>query len=698
MADIKQYTDQIQNAVYGEEVRSSIINALNKVNDDNESYQDIKNQINQAKDHVDEKIADFGDMVTEAQSAKTALETVITNAKTAQSNLSGVIVTANAMKTSVSNASLEAYTARTELKTIITEANTATSNAETAKTNLDASVTTANTSKSNLETVISNANTAKTNLDTSTSTGQTVKTNLDTAIENATTSKGQLETVITNAETAQSNLLGVIVTANQSITTLETDISTGNALAFSLDTKNSTAVQNINDLTDANFNAREILTGVEDIKAYLGYVDEDIVGLQVDFENKTFTRLAGAVGKSAGADFDSYPMYGGRRRCNVADDGTINAYYGDDNFDIHGSNGQVMVYQPAFYYKVVPLKLDKNTDTGIGYHIRKANYYVSATPHTGFKLHPAFYDVNGNPVDYILFSAFEGAMQRAATGGYVNDGTNTSTDMDLTADLICSVAGVKPISGLYKNLTRANFEKLASNRGVGWHGDTVKSVSANQLLIMIELGTMNAQAAIGQGIVSIAGDTSYNCASLTGYTSALGNDTGQATTTRNEINGVTTDYTESGKVAVTYRGIENPWGNIWKLVNGVNIWGDGTMGGGQPYIADDFNFAESTHSGNYKPVGFTLPIESSYINALGYGSEEYDWLLMPSEIGGTSSLPIGDYVHVVSNLNAYRTAEIGATWVQHAAAGAFAWHHTFAGSTHSYNAGGRLLYVPTATV
>lgn len=45
MANIKPYTDEIANAVYGEEVRSSIINALNKVNDDNNSYQDIKNQI-----------------------------------------------------------------------------------------------------------------------------------------------------------------------------------------------------------------------------------------------------------------------------------------------------------------------------------------------------------------------------------------------------------------------------------------------------------------------------------------------------------------------------------------------------------------------------------------------------------------------------------------------------------------------------
>ena len=54
MADIKRYTDQIAAAVYGEEVRGSIINALNKVNDDNNSYQDIKNEVVAARAKVEE--------------------------------------------------------------------------------------------------------------------------------------------------------------------------------------------------------------------------------------------------------------------------------------------------------------------------------------------------------------------------------------------------------------------------------------------------------------------------------------------------------------------------------------------------------------------------------------------------------------------------------------------------------------------
>lgn len=434
---------------------------------------------------------------------------------------------------------------------------------------------------------------------------------------------------------------------------------------------------------------------VEDIKAYIGYTDEDIAGLCVDCENKTFTRLAGAVGLSQGSDFNKFTMYGGRKRCNVLDDGTITAYYGDEGYTEDGSNGQVMVFQPAFYYKVVPLKLEKNTDSGIGYHLRKANYYVSSKPKTGFKLHPAFYDENGNEIDYILFSADEGSMYDVSAKAYVNDNVDESITYE-DGDLLCSVAGKKPISGLRKGIgTKSNLELMANNRGSGWHLETIEATSANQLLMMIELGMMNSQTGIGRGVVSISDNSSYNCSSLTGSTAELGNGTGSATETINEKGGVQTTETASGKVSVSYRGVENPWGNLWKHIQGINIWGDGTMCGGQPYIANDFTFNESTHSDNYEPVGFTLANASGFINAMGYGGENYDWLLMPSEIGGTNALPVGDYFYAESNLNGYRITRFGGCFNNFSQAGGFNWRGV---DYRSRVTGGRLLYIPTAKV
>lgn len=539
MANIKEYTDAIKNAVYGEQVRGSIINALNKVNDDNNSYAAIKTSIEATKTAVDDTVARFN------QTAEDATEAV-------------------------------------------------------------------------------------------------------------------------QAQQASS-------------------VQAVNAAA---DAKITEAEQVVADVTEE----------LGDIKEYLGYTPDDVVGVQVDFANKKFKRLGGAEGKTKGTDFDVFPMFGGRKRCCVSNDGTILAYYGDNGYSEDGSNGQVMVYQPKFYYRVVPLRLEKNSVSGLGYHIRKANYYVTDKPQTGFKIHPVFIDGNGNEVDYVLFSAFEGSMYDVSVSAYVNDGTNTDTTIS-KGDLLCSVSGVKPISGLKKPLTKTNAETMALNRGSGWHLETIKATMANTLLMMIEFGTLNSQTALGDGVVSITGDTSFNCSSLTGSTAALGNASGAASETINEIGGTETTYNVNGKVSVSYRGVENPWGNIWKHIQGINIWGNGKMAGGQPYIADGLSdFSETTHTGNYKAVGFTLPNASGYINAFGYGKTEYDWLLLPSEIGGTSALPVGDCTYTTPNLNGYRIARFGSDWSYGVNTGASCWHCAHGVGAHHRIIGCRLLYVPIAVI
>lgn len=692
MADIKQYTDQIAQAVYGEEVRSSIINALNKVNDDNNSYQDIKNEIVQAKDDVDEQVANFDAKVASAQSATTALENATATANTAKSQLTSATSTANTAKTNLTNATNTANTAKSNLETATNNANKAKSNAETAKTNLDASITSANTAKSNLETAISNANTAKSNLDTSTKTGQTAKTNLETAINNATTAKSQLETVISNADSIKSDLSSVIVSANTVKSNLDSSVATANGVYQSLQNENASASSNLEELRSENFNSQEILAGVADLRAYLGLTDDDILGLQVDYKNKTFTRIAGAVNLTAGADFDKFKMYGGRKRCNVSDDGTITAYYGDDNYAEDGSNGQVMVYQPKFYYLVCPVVYDP-IDTGIGYHLRKANYYVSEKARAGFRLHPAFYDANGNELDYILIGAYEGSIYDTSASAYL---LLDEQVMTVGEDKFCSIAGVKPASGLTQNLTRPNIETMAQNRGANWHLENSKIASMEQLLCMIEMGTMNFQTAIGQGVVSISDNSSYNCASLTGSTASLGNGTGRATETINEKGGVQTTETADGKTSVSYRGVENDWGNIWKFIIDPNIWGNGAMGGGEPFYCDDFNFAENKKTDNYKGAGFTVTNAGGYISAMGY-STACDWLFMASECLGNSSVPVGDYHWVTQNLNGYRVAPLGGVWINGSSAGGFCWSLNNGVGLRIRYVGGRLVYVPTAT-
>lgn len=697
MANIKPYTDEIANAVYGEEVRSSIINALNKVNDDNNSYQDIKNQIVASKDDVNEAVAEFDAKVASAQDATTALINATSKGNTAKSALDSAITSANTARTNLVSATTSANNAESTLKSATSTAQTATASANDVKKNLDSSITSANSAKSALDTAISNAKTAKSNLDTSTSTGNTAKKNLDTAISNATKTRSDLNAVISSAQSAQSSLSGVIAQASTAQTNLQNATNSATNVFNQLTAENISAKANLDALRSEDFNAQEILSGVTDIRAYLGMIEtEDVLGITMDYKNKTCTRIAGAKNLTAGADFDKFSMYGGRKRCNVSDGGTINAYYGDEGYTEDGSNGQVMVYQPKFYYLVCPLEYDRQ-ETGYGYHLRKANYYISETQRAGFKLHPAFYDKNGNEVDYILMSAYEGCIYDTSASAYLK---NDEQVMDASKDKFSSIAGARPASGVSQNLTRPNIEQLAKNRGEGWHSLGIKTASMEQLLMIVEMGMMNLQTAIGQGVVNLpwttGSDTTSSYAGATGSTASLGNGTGRATKTTTYEGGKATDYTVDGKTSICYRGVENFWGNIWKFAYGINFYcevGKPFLG----YVCKDFNYAESKKTDNYENIGFALPSENGYVSAMGY-STKYDWLFLPSEVKGNSSLPVGDYYYQNNTWDGYRIARLGGGWDNGSSAGGFYWYLSNGVGYRYRNVGGRLVYVPTVTV
>ena len=694
MANIQPYIDQILNAVYGEEVRSSIVNALEKVNDDNNSYTDLKKEVIAAKDAVDKDVDAVQQKLNAASTALTNLQNATSAANTAKTNLQNATNTANTAKSNLTNATSTANTAKSNVEAATNAAKTAISNANAAKTNLEKVITSATTTQSNLQGVIDNANQIKGQLDSSNATAVTSKKNLDSAISDASVAKSQLQEVINSASSVKTSLSNVISTANTAKSNLDASVATANNVLQSLSAENASAASNIDELKSENFNSQEILSGVADIRAYLGITADDIVGIQVDYKNKTFKRLAGAANLTKGSDFDKFTMFGGRKRCNVADDGSIVAWYGDADYKEDGSMGQVMVYQPKFYYLVCPVEYDP-IDTGIGYHLRKANYYVSEKPRAGFRLHPAFYDASGNEIDYFLTSAYEGSIYDASASAYL---LNDEQVMNTGEDKFSSIAGARPASGSSQNLTRPNIEAMAQNRGTNWHGDLIKQVSAEQMLMIIEMGMMNLQTAIAQGVVSLpwttGSDTTSSYAAATGSTASLGNGTGRAEKTTTYEGGVAKEYTVDGKTSVCWRGKENFWGNIWKFVYGINIWGNGKMGGGQPYICSDFSFAESKNSGNYEPAGFTVTNANGYISAMGY-STACDWLFIASECLGNSSLPVGDYTYITVNLNGYRIARLGGYWYDGGGAGGFYWDLNNGVGNRTRYIGGRLVYIPT---
>lgn len=435
---------------------------------------------------------------------------------------------------------------------------------------------------------------------------------------------------------------------------------------------------------------------ITDIQSFIGYTDADIYGVEVDFKNKKFTRLAGAVGKTPGDAFDGVKAFGGRRRCNVTDDGKVVAYYGDAGFSETGvltsaitigentyptgTKVQVMVEQPKFYYKVVPLELEK-IQGGKGFHMRKARYYVSDTMKAGFKIHPAFIK-DGKEKNFIYLSAYEGCTYDTSASSYK---LNDAQDVDWTNDVLASIANAKPTSGLTQSgATRNGFRTIAAKRGSGWSQQTIQSVAATQILFLVEYASFNIQEKLGAGVTTKVDDGATSMTEITGATTTLGNKSGQVINT-------------NGYSVVAYRGEENPFGNLWKWVDGINTNNGSTFAEGDTgtiYVADH-GFKDDSGDAPYHEVGFSsVYLGWSYISAFGY-AEDDDWLFYPTEGKGNSSLPVGDCGQVVNP--GWRVALLGAHWDSGSSSGLFCLYVYDDSGIRYRTIGGRLLYVPDGT-
>ena len=362
---------------------------------------------------------------------------------------------------------------------------------------------------------------------------------------------------------------------------------------------------------------------------------------EVNFQTKASSIVDGVI-----ANVTTYTKMG---RCNVADDGTILAWYGDSNYTEDGSNGQVMVYVPKFYYKTTPITLD-------GVKIRKARWSVSDIQiDNTWKLHPAFIGRSGNEIDYFLYSAFQGVGEDA-NGNY-------SASYNTTSYKLASVGGntTKPID----YVTRATVRTMAANRGTGWYSVGIKQIMAVLMLFAVEYG-VNGKAVVGKGTTD-NGSNIHN----TGVT--VGNTT-------------VGDKTRQDR-PMAYRGIEDLWGNHTVFIDGVT--NDTTA----VYVCPNYNFVENTEAmQTYTTVtGFEMSFFGSwyYIGAFGYDST-FDWLFLQAEtVASVSNSAIGDFTNVGAGT---RTCALNGTGID--GAGPFAFYFVEQpGNTNRY-VGGRLMYVP----
>lgn len=221
MANIDEYIKQIQQAQYGEEVRGSIVNALKKVNDDNNSYVAIKKEVVAAKDIVEEKAEIFDEKANAAKETLTALQASTQIANEAKSSLNNIISSAISTKK--------------ELEQAVLETGEVIARVDDAKSNLDKSITSAGEAELNLQQQIDTSNQIKNQLDVSNNTAIELKKNLDVAINEANIAKVKLVEAINNAgnaalekiETAQSVATRAVETAKvEAVKTVQTEGTT----------------------------------------------------------------------------------------------------------------------------------------------------------------------------------------------------------------------------------------------------------------------------------------------------------------------------------------------------------------------------------------------------------------------------------------------------------------------------------------
>ena len=417
---------------------------------------------------------------------------------------------------------------------------------------------------------------------------------------------------------------------------------------------------------------------------------ENTVGLEIDCESKVFTPTQT---NASGEDiFRTLPMFGGRRRCNVNDNGLITAFYGESGYREDGSNGQVMVYQPQFYYNRI---ITKTSVLSNGKVSRKETIVIAPTKlSSNFKLHPLFINELNQEVEYVLLPAYEGSIYNTSSSSYDTDAT---TEINLSTDKLSSIAGVKPVTGYeHSNFNMIAAERLASNRGAGWHITNLAFESAQQMLMSTEYSQLNIQEMLGQGIVDLPTGMTTNKACITGSTSSLGNTSGEANSTIGTIDGTQYTYTESGKRAISYRGVENPWGNTWRYVGGVLIHGVGQNNGGNLYICTDFDYSLDYTASNYHSLQCALPAGYSWVSAFFAIDDDYDWIYIPGEFSSSanSALPIGDVLWSPNQLRGLNSLQAGADWDSKLEAGAYSYAADRDASTSWNNINARIMFIP----
>lgn len=219
------------------------------------------------------------------------------------------------------------------------------------------------------------------------------------------------------------------------------------------------------------------------------------------------------------------------------------------------------------------------------------------------------------------------------------------------------------------NLTRDQFRQAARKRGSGWEMYTYGAHKTLFWLFAVEYATLNSQKSfnaqkdangfsqggLGLGSTQMTDWTNFNNTNPLipcGYTNEFGNGSGEkAYVVKNASGG-----THATLMANRYRGIENPFGHIWKYTDGANIQvTTGDAGLSVLWTTDDpSNFSDTSYIG-YDKKG-NICRTNGYVKRVLLGE---DGDIVTTEVGGSSSTYWCDYYYTYTSINRMLMVRVG---------------------------------------
>lgn len=346
------------------------------------------------------------------------------------------------------------------------------------------------------------------------------------------------------------------------------------------------------------------------------------------------------------------PVQSKMRRCLLDRDGGVKEYL-DNELSWGGSylDYAVMTEIPEHWYKLY-------------FNGTKFRMMLSEIPLPGYKHVDKFYistyEARMYRTDNLLCSAAGASKLSDPNSINFRGGDNTAEWDDTYRSLLgCPVT----------NLTRDQFRQAARKRGSGWEMYTYGAHKTLFWLFAVEYATLNSQkpfnaqkdangfsqGGLGLGPTQMTDWANFNNANPLipcGYTNEFGNSSGEkAYVVKNS-----SDSTHATLMANRYRGIENPFGHIWKYTDGANIQvTTGDNGLSILWTTDDpSNFSDSSYVGYDKKGNICRTDGFAKKMLLG---EDGD--IVTTEIGGSSSTYWCDYYATNTSANRMQVIQVG---------------------------------------